>query len=54
MLWDMLLGTYLYKKGCDITSIGIDERIPVGFLDQLAAPFRWASVQNGAVSKVEK
>ncbi len=48
MLWDMLFGTYLYKKHCDITDIGIAEIMPARFIDQLAVPFRWRKVQSGA------
>lgn len=54
MLWDMLLGTFLYKKGCDISDIGIADKMPTGFLDQLTAPFRWGTVQYGVEPEVQK
>ena len=45
MLWDILLGTFLYKKDSDITEIGIAEKMPSSFLAQLAVPFIWHSYQ---------
>ena len=54
MLWDMLFGTYLYKKDCDITDIGIAEKMPASFVAQLAVPFRWGKVQSAAALDVLK
>jgi sterol desaturase/sphingolipid hydroxylase (fatty acid hydroxylase superfamily) len=45
MLWDIVLRTFLYKKGSDIQRIGIAEKMPHRFIDQLALPFRWRSYQ---------
>ena len=46
MLWDILLGTFLYKKGQDIEKIGIHDKMPSRFIDQLALPFRWKFYQS--------
>lgn len=46
MLWDMLFGTFLYRKRADIGDIGIREFMPARFLDQLAAPFVWSRFQR--------
>jgi len=45
MLWDILLGTFLYKKGQGVENIGIREYMPLRFVDQLALPFRWRFYQ---------
>lgn len=45
MLWDILLGTFLYKKGQGVENIGIREYMPLRFVDQLALPFRWKFYQ---------
>ena len=54
VLWDMLFGTYLYKKNCDIADIGIAEIMPLRFVGQLTLPFRWEKVQSGAELSVLK
>jgi sterol desaturase/sphingolipid hydroxylase (fatty acid hydroxylase superfamily) len=46
MVWDILLRTFLYKKDCDIGNIGINERMPATFVEQLAVPFRWTKYQR--------
>ncbi|MFT4583650.1 MAG: sterol desaturase/sphingolipid hydroxylase (fatty acid hydroxylase superfamily) [Gammaproteobacteria bacterium] len=46
MLWDLILGTFLYKKGSHIERIGIHDKMPERFLDQLALPFRWRRYQE--------
>lgn len=48
MLWDMLLGTYFHRPDRDVAAIGIRERMPAGFLAQLAVPFAWRRYQSGA------
>ncbi len=45
MLWDILLGTFLYNRHRDIEKIGIHEKMPSRFIDQLALPFRWKHYQ---------
>ena len=54
MLWDILLGTFLYKPGCDITDIGIADKMPASFIAQLAVPFRWNRVQFGVAPATEQ
>ena len=51
MLWDMLFGTFLYKRQADIGDIGIREFMPSRFLDQLVAPFAWSRVQRRGESR---
>jgi sterol desaturase/sphingolipid hydroxylase (fatty acid hydroxylase superfamily) len=46
MLWDLIFGTFLYKKESQIETIGITEKMPERFLDQLALPFRWQRYQQ--------
>ena len=41
VLWDMLLGTYCNRRGEEVGTIGIDEHMPRGFVQQLAVPFVW-------------
>lgn len=52
MLWDMVFGTFFYPKGRDIGRIGIKERVPVGFLEQLRMPFVWNRYQERAADTV--
>ena len=54
MLWDILFGTFLYKKHCDITDIGITEKMPASFINQLTVPFRWSKVQSSTDLEVIK
>lgn len=49
MLWDMLFGTYYHRPGHEVTTIGIRERMPAGFLAQLAVPFVWRRYQSRTV-----
>ena len=53
MLWDIFLGTFLYKPGYDITDIGIADKMPASFVAQLAVPFRWNRIQLGAAPATE-
>ena len=46
MLWDQLCGTFLYKKDEDIDRIGINDHMPLRFVDQLKMPFVWERFQN--------
>jgi ornithine lipid hydroxylase len=46
MVWDLILGTFLYKKGSHIERIGINDKMPERFVDQLALPFRWHHYQD--------
>ena len=48
MLWDILLGTFLYKKGPGIAEAGIAEKMPRKFFAQLAVPFIWNRYQLAA------
>ena len=50
VLWDQLLGTFWNRPDQHVASIGIRERMPSGFLDQLAAPFVWRRYQPLAPS----
>ena len=47
MIWDMTFGTYRYKKGCHIATIGISEYMPATLLRQLYVPFVWRKYQSG-------
>ena len=50
-LWDRMLGTAVYEPGARFTSndigIGRQPDYPVGYLEQLAAPFRAQPLQSG-------
>lgn len=48
MLWDHLFGTFYWRPGHYVETIGIQDYMPTGFLAQLAVPFRWARVQAAA------
>lgn len=48
MLWDQLFGTFFCRADRELGEIGIAERMPVGFLGQLCAPFIWNRYQRGA------
>jgi len=48
MLWDMLFGTFRYRKDRDVDIIGINDTMPARFLEQLAVPFLWKKYQGRA------
>lgn len=53
-LWDRMLGTSVYEPHARFTSddIGIGKQpdYPVGYVAQLAAPFRWQPLQYGSAA----
>ena len=42
MLWDHVFGTFFLPKRRPPVNIGTDERVPSGFLAQIALPFTWS------------
>lgn len=48
MLWDHLFGTFFWRPGSSVETIGIREYMPATFLAQLAQPFRRQTVQAAA------
>lgn len=48
MLWDQLFGTFLHRPAAAVGTIGIRERMPGKFLQQLVMPFRWQRYQAAA------
>jgi len=46
MLWDHLFGTFYARPGHQVARIGINDRMPAGFLGQLAMPFKWQRYQE--------
>ena len=50
MCWDMLFGTYLHRPGENVAEIGISERMPATFTEQLIVPFIWTRYQSTKVT----
>jgi sterol desaturase/sphingolipid hydroxylase (fatty acid hydroxylase superfamily) len=44
-LWDLLFGTFHDPAACPPPAVGIDERIPAGFVRQALSPFWWKPLQ---------
>lgn len=45
VIWDQVFGTWLHRPDRELGVIGIVERMPRRFLQQLLVPFRWARFQ---------
>ena len=46
VIWDQLFGTFLRRPDAELGDIGISERMPRSFLQQLAVPFVWKRYQR--------
>ena len=49
-LWDLLFGTFNDPAGCPPPAVGIDERLPAGFVQQALSPFVWRPTPPAGVS----
>jgi len=47
IFWDLVFGTYLRPEGREVEALGIAglDAFPRGYLAQIAAPFRWRSIE---------
>jgi sterol desaturase/sphingolipid hydroxylase (fatty acid hydroxylase superfamily) len=47
IFWDLVFGTYLRPREREVEALGIAglEAFPKGYLEQLAAPFRWRRIE---------
>ncbi len=50
VLWDQIFGTWLHRPDSELGEIGIDERMPRRFWQQLQVPFIWTRFQRESVS----
>jgi ornithine lipid hydroxylase len=46
MLWDHIFGSFFLRPEQHVEQIGIADRMPVRFLDQLTMPFNWQRYQE--------
>ena len=50
VIWDQIFGTYLRRPDAELGDIGISERMPRSFLQQLSVPFVWKRYQRESAS----
>jgi sterol desaturase/sphingolipid hydroxylase (fatty acid hydroxylase superfamily) len=48
-LWDLLFGTYNEPAGCPPPAVGVDDRLPAGFVRQALSPFLWRPERDPSV-----
>ena len=48
MLWDHVFNTFYVRPGHHVATIGISEKMPAGFFQQLTMPFKWQHYQDTA------